>query len=65
VCKALITYSIDRALCDGCGACLAACASNAIVGTPKKGDTFEINTLQCDKCGACASVCKRGAVAIS
>ncbi len=65
VCKALITYSIDTSACDGCGACLAACASDAITGTPKKGETFQINTLQCDKCGACAAVCKRGAVAIS
>jgi NADH-quinone oxidoreductase subunit F len=65
VCKALITYSIDKALCDGCGACLAACASSAILGTPKKGDSFEINALKCDRCGACAAVCKRGAIAIS
>jgi NADH:ubiquinone oxidoreductase subunit F (NADH-binding)/NAD-dependent dihydropyrimidine dehydrogenase PreA subunit len=65
VCKALITYSIDKALCDGCGACLAACASSAILGTPKKGDSFEINTLKCDRCGACAAVCKRGAIVIS
>ena len=26
VCKALITYSIDHEKCDGCGACLTACA---------------------------------------
>jgi ferredoxin len=64
VCKALISYSIDVSACDGCGACLAACASDAITGTPKKGETFQINTLQCDKCGACAAVCKRGAVAV-
>jgi NADH-quinone oxidoreductase subunit F len=64
VCKALITYTIDVAACDGCGACLSACASSAIAGTPKKGETFQINALQCDKCGACAAVCKRGAVAI-
>jgi NADH:ubiquinone oxidoreductase subunit F (NADH-binding) len=55
VCKALIRYSIDTARCDGCGACLAACASSAVLGTPKKGDTFQIDVLQCDKCGACAA----------
>ena len=65
VCKALITYTVDNELCDGCGACLSACASGCIVGTPKKGETFEIDTVKCDRCGACAAVCKRGAVAIS
>ncbi len=65
VCKALITYSIDNEACDGCGACLPACAANAIIGTPKKGDTFQIEELKCDRCGACAAVCKRGAVAVA
>jgi NADH-quinone oxidoreductase subunit F len=64
VCKALITYSIDTTACDGCGACLSACAASAIAGTPKKGETFQINELKCDRCGACAAVCKRGAVVV-
>ena len=64
VCKALITYSIDNEACDGCGACLPACAATAIIGTPKKGETFQIDELKCDRCGACAAVCKRGAVAV-
>jgi NADH:ubiquinone oxidoreductase subunit F (NADH-binding) len=63
VCKALITYGIDHDACDGCGACLRACASSAISGTIKKGDTFQIDQLQCDRCGACETVCKRGAIA--
>ena len=65
VCKALISYSIDNEKCDGCGACIPACASKAILGTPKKGETFEIETIKCDKCGACAAVCKRGAVLVA
>ncbi len=65
VCKALITYSIDNSVCDGCGACLPACASSAILGTVKKGDTFRIDSLKCDKCGACQAVCKRGAVQVA
>jgi NADH-quinone oxidoreductase subunit F len=64
VCKALITYSIDLEKCDGCGACLSACAQSAITGTPKKGDTFKIDELICDRCGACAAVCKRDAVLV-
>ena len=65
VCKALITYSIDNEACDGCGACLSACAASAILGTPKKGETFSIDQVKCDRCGACAAVCKRGAVAVA
>ena len=63
VCKALISYDIDHDKCDGCGACLKACASSAISGIVKKGDTFQIDQLQCDRCGACETVCKRGAIA--
>jgi NADH:ubiquinone oxidoreductase subunit F (NADH-binding)/(2Fe-2S) ferredoxin/NAD-dependent dihydropyrimidine dehydrogenase PreA subunit len=65
VCKALITYDIDHDKCDGCGACLRACASSALSGTIKKGDTFQIDQLQCDQCGACETVCKRGAISAS
>jgi NADH-quinone oxidoreductase subunit F len=65
VCKALITYSVVNDACDGCGACLPACATNAIVGTPKKGDTFKIDEVACDRCGACVAVCKRGAIAVA
>jgi len=65
VCKALITYSVVNASCDGCGACLKACASSAILGTPKKGDTFNIDEAKCDRCGACVTVCKRGAIAVA
>ena len=65
VCKALITYSVVNDLCDGCGACLSACATSAIAGTPKKGDTFKIDEVACDRCGACVAVCKRGAIAVA
>ena len=64
VCKALITYRVVNEACDGCGACLKACASSAILGTPKKGDTFNIDEAKCDRCGACVTVCKRGAIAV-
>jgi len=65
VCKALITYSIDKEICNGCGACLSACATSAILGERKKGDTFEINEVKCDRCGACAAVCKFDAVKVA
>ncbi len=63
VCKALITYRVNHDACDGCGACLRSCVSQAIRGTIRKGDTFQIDEMKCDRCGACATVCKRGAIA--
>ena len=65
VCKALITYSIDNENCNGCGACLKACATNAITGLRKKGETFEIKEVECNRCGACAAVCKFDAVKVA
>jgi NADH-quinone oxidoreductase subunit F len=62
VCKALITYTVNHDACDGCGACLRSCVSQAIRGTIRKGDTFEIDVVKCDRCGACAAVCKRAAI---
>jgi Na+-translocating ferredoxin:NAD+ oxidoreductase RNF subunit RnfB len=60
VCEALITYHIDAAMCDGCGACLKACTSNAIVG--KKKEPHRIRTEDCTRCGACLAICPRSAV---
>ena len=65
VCKALITYSIDNERCNGCGACLIACAKSAIQGVKKKGETFTIRETECDRCGACAAVCKFDAVMVT
>ncbi len=65
VCKALITYTIDTSVCNGCGACLTACSQNLITGTRKKGETFKIDQAKCDRCGACHSVCKFDAIAVA
>lgn len=65
VCKALITYSIDNSVCNGCGACLPACAAAAISGTRKKGETFAIDVALCDRCGACKAVCKFDAINVA
>jgi NADH-quinone oxidoreductase subunit F len=64
VCKALITYSINTDNCNGCGACIIACANDAITGLKKKGETFEINEIECNRCGACEAVCKFDAVRV-
>ena len=62
VCKALITYDIEAEKCDGCMACLAACAFNAISG--KKGEVHIIDQEKCTKCGACVSACTRDAILV-
>ena len=60
VCKALITYEIDQAKCDGCHACVTACSTGAITGQVKYPHL--LNQDLCIKCGACIDACKREAV---
>ena len=55
VCKELISYSVDRKKCTGCGACLRACPQGAVTGAKKK--PHRINVEKCIKCGACFEVC--------
>ncbi len=60
VCKALITYSIDKNQCTGCGACVKVCPTSAITGEKKQPHRIEIN--KCVKCGACFEICPAEAV---
>ncbi len=60
VCKALITYSINPELCDGCHACPRTCPVDAIAGEKKQ--THSIFADKCIKCGACLASCTRGAI---
>jgi len=59
VCKELITYTINEE-CNGCGACVPACSTGAIIGEKKKPHV--IDTEKCIKCGACLSVCRFAAI---
>jgi NADH:ubiquinone oxidoreductase subunit F (NADH-binding)/(2Fe-2S) ferredoxin/Pyruvate/2-oxoacid:ferredoxin oxidoreductase delta subunit len=63
VCKQLITYHIEPALCDGCGACIQVCASEAILG--EKKSVHRIEAGKCIKCGACLEVCRPRAVLVN
>jgi NADH-quinone oxidoreductase subunit F len=63
VCKELIVYSIEPTVCDGCHACVAVCATDAILGEKKKSHT--IDSGKCIKCGACLEVCNPKAVLVS
>jgi NADH:ubiquinone oxidoreductase subunit F (NADH-binding)/(2Fe-2S) ferredoxin/NAD-dependent dihydropyrimidine dehydrogenase PreA subunit len=60
VCKALVTYAIDPAKCNGCGLCLRNCPAHAIEGQQKK--PHAIRAELCTKCGICYDSCRFGAV---
>jgi NADH:ubiquinone oxidoreductase subunit F (NADH-binding)/NAD-dependent dihydropyrimidine dehydrogenase PreA subunit len=62
VCKALITYRIDKKKCTGCGRCPKVCPSDAITGEKKKPHV--INQKKCIKCGACIESCKFDAIIV-
>ncbi len=67
VCKSLLTYSIDKDKCFGCGMCAKQCPADAIVKTDyvapgKKLPAWEIDTTKCVKCGACIASCKFKAI---
>ncbi len=56
VCRNLITFVIDEELCKGCGACLRACPSKAIIGDKKK--PHKIIQEVCVHCRTCYEACK-------
>ena len=60
VCKALLSYNIDRDRCRGCTLCARNCPANAIVGSVKNPHFIDQN--KCIKCGACMEKCKFGAI---
>ncbi|KJS32879.1 MAG: NADH dehydrogenase [Desulfatitalea sp. BRH_c12] len=63
VCKDLITYAIDPALCTGCMTCARQCPVQCISG--KKKQPHVIDAEKCLRCGICKESCKFGAVLIS
>lgn len=60
VCKALISYDIDKEKCTGCGQCARKCPVDAISGEPKK--LHVLDQKICTKCGTCIATCKFDAV---
>jgi len=56
VCRDLSSFWIDEKLCKGCGACLRACPSKAIVGEKKV--PHKIIQELCVHCRTCYDTCK-------
>jgi len=62
VCLDLIQYLIDAEKCNGCGACVRPCPSQAITGEKKK--LHSLDQEKCIKCGVCYETCKFDAIII-
>jgi NADP-reducing hydrogenase subunit HndC len=59
-CRALLTYTITEAECNGCHVCAKACPAGAISGEVKH--VHVIDQEVCTHCGACLNACPSGAI---
>jgi len=61
VCKELIQYEIDPAICNGCRRCADVCPTDAIAGA--RSEPHAVDQLRCIKCRACYEVCRHDPLA--
>lgn len=59
-CASLVTYSINKETCTGCGMCSRVCPVNAISGN--RQEKYTIDAAKCISCGQCYAVCKFASV---
>jgi NADH:ubiquinone oxidoreductase subunit F (NADH-binding)/NAD-dependent dihydropyrimidine dehydrogenase PreA subunit len=59
-CASLVTYSINKEKCTGCGMCSRVCPADAITGN--RPEKYTIDAAKCISCGQCFEVCKFAAV---
>lgn len=62
VCRDLCSFHIIEQLCTGCGACMMACPSKAIMGEKKK--PHKIIQEACIRCRTCYVTCKFNSIKI-
>jgi NAD-dependent dihydropyrimidine dehydrogenase PreA subunit len=56
----MITPSIDREQCTGCGECVTACPGGVL--TLETGYVVMVHPEDCEYCGDCEEMCSVGAI---
>ncbi|MGB9882350.1 MAG: 4Fe-4S dicluster domain-containing protein [Methanomassiliicoccales archaeon] len=54
-----LVVGVVQEICQGCGACVSSCPSNAIV---MKGKKAAVTKIFCRSCGVCLDNCPAGAL---